>query len=79
MCHRQESLFFPLKIYANLMPQLAIHEWKIGTGIFITKPNNYYSFTAFSTQISQAGRTLTCHFVQDASVQPFSAGCMSAT
>jgi len=52
---------------------------KNGTGIFITKPNNYYSFTAFSTQISQAGRTLTCHFVQDASVQPFSAGCMSAT
>jgi len=79
MCLRQESLFLPLKKYANLMPLSAIHKWKIDTGIFITKLNNYYSFTAFSTQISQAGRTLTCHFVQDASVQPFSAGCMSAT
>jgi hypothetical protein len=51
------------------MPLSAIQKWKIGTGIFITKTNNYYSFTAFSTQISQAGRSLNVPFC----ARPFSA------
>jgi hypothetical protein len=52
--------------YANLMPLYAFQKRGICNEIFITKANNYYSFTAFSTQISQSGRSLSCHFMQDA-------------